>query len=344
MKYITQTGDYLTAYQFCLSHGGQFFPSKKNDGSNTVVVGSKCYTFWDKASRMRQLVIKLCDFFGIDSEHMTGGRLVKYFINEILELPYKGTFFDKSYRRLAMSGKHWHFAKCKTYTYKDCLEIDLSSAYFSSLFSFPSLLYSHRIKYQEDNGSLSLLKEITPLLPKWFRLQFLGSICSWKHIYYVRNSNDKESKELVLKTRHHIEYGAAFNAGHRAVLRNYKIMQKISELGGDYIVRMHTDSFFIDITAPSWISEMILVYLGQKDIDYKVKGVGRCFFFDLNTGFIGNKFIGAPSEVIYLMREKGIKMKNNEYNRNCLDTFAKNHSTKSSKLVESAKQLSLFAA
>ena len=318
MEYITKWGDYLSAYHFCLEHGGQLFCGNGKDSANVVLIGKKCFTFWRKDSKRLIEVQQLATYFGINPEGQTGGRIARWVIDELLQLPYKETFWSKNYRNLAKNGSHWHYSKCDCKQYFWGVEIDIKSAYFSSLLTFKSLLYQPSIGYISDNNAIDNLKSLYPFLPKWFRLQLLGCIASWRVYYLCRDKKNPTRQELLIKTRFFIKYNAAFNAVHRAILRNYKIMQRINEIGGKHIRRMHTDSFLLDVDIPDVVEKAIFDYLLEKQLTYSVKGYGYCFFWDLNTGFIGNKLVGAKPDIVQNMRSDNVKMKRKESNDKAL--------------------------
>jgi hypothetical protein len=314
MKYFTLSGDYLTAYHFCLKNGGQFFPGHGKDSANVCLIGQNCFTFWEENSRKKQEVAELAQFFGLDPEGQTGGRIARWVIDELIAIPYQNTFWNRTYRNLAKQGNHWHYLYCDSMKPFWGIEVDLKSAYFTSLFALPTFLFQPEKGYMEDGGALDNLKELYPHFPKWFRLQFLGCLASWRIFYFCRDKSRPESNELVKKHRNTIKYNAAFNVAHRAILRNYKIMKKIHEIGGEYIRRMHTDSFFIDHDIPEQVELALWRYVDSKNVRYTVKGFGRAFFWDINTGFIGNKFVGAKIDVVEKMRKDDVKMKSKEAN------------------------------
>lgn len=321
MKYTTMFGDYLEAYQFCLQNGGQLFVGNGKDSANVVVIGSNCYTFW-KADSKRLLEVKdLALQFGINPEGQTGGRIARWIIDDLLKLPYEKTFWSKTYRNLAKSGKHWHYLYCQEKESFWGLEIDLKSAYFSSLFSFKSMLFHPLTGYLSDNNALDNLKILYPQFPKWFRLQFLGCLSSWRVFYFCRDKTLKDSKELIQKQRYFIKYNAAFNVAHRAILRNYKIMKKLHEIGGKHIRRIHTDSLLVDSAITLEVEQRLFAYIEDKGLKYSIKGFGRCFFWDVNTGFIGNKFVGAPIDVSDNMRAMGLKMASKRKNNEVLEDY-----------------------
>lgn len=308
MNYTDLEGDYLVAYSDVLRYGGQLYPGNGKDSAAVVVRGSNCFTYWKKDSRRKQEVKELCNFFHLESYGKTGGRIARWLVDEVLVLPYHDTYWHPTYRALAKSGKHWHYSHCDSRQNFWGIEVDIKSAYISSLFAQNSLLYKEGKGYISDNGALDNLKLLTPNLPKWFRLQLLGLLSSWRFTFLARDKSDSNSNELKLKYYYKVSYNAAFNAVHRAILRNYKIMQKIHQIGGQYIRRMHTDSFFLDVDCPEEIENKIWQYIEEKQLKWDIKGCGRCFFFDLNTGFIGNKFVGAPIDVASHMREENIKI------------------------------------
>ncbi len=320
MRYFSIVGDFLTAYQFCIKNGGQLFCGNGKDTASVCVVGSNCYTFWAADSKRKQQVYELASYFGLEPDAQTGGRIARWLIDELIEIPYSKTFWNRTYRNLAKSGTHWHYLHCDCKQQFYGFEVDLKSAYFSSLFSFPSLLYQPEIGYLDDAGAMDNLKSLYEHFPKWFRLQLLGCISTWRSFYYCRDKHSPDSKELVMKTRYFIKYNAAFNVVHRAILRNYKIMAKIHQIGGKYIRRIHTDSFFVDYDIPESIERRLWEYVESKRLKYSIKGFGSCFFWDVNTGFIGNKFVGASIDVAARMRTDEIKMKSKETNEKILDT------------------------
>jgi hypothetical protein len=353
MKYFTLEGDYLTAYHFCLKNGGQMFAGNGKDSANVCLVGQNCFTFWEKGSKRKEEVANLALYFNLDPEGMTGGRIARWVIDELIQIPYDGTFWNKTYRNLARQGNHWHYLHCHTKTPFWGIEVDIKSAYFSSLFALPTFLYQPEKGYLEDNGALNNLKELYPFFPKWFRLQFLGCLSSWRIFYFCRDKHLPNSQELVRKHRNNIKYNAAFNVAHRAILRNYKIMQKVHQIGGEYIRRMHTDSFFLDCDIPVEVETELWRYVESKGLKYSVKGFGRAFFWDINTGFIGNKFVGAKIDVAARMREDNIKMKTREANEIVLQRqspFIENSQTavnslncNDSNLSGDTRQLELFS-
>ena len=321
MNYTDLIGDYAIAYQDVLIHGGQLYPGNGKESASVVVRGNDCFTYWNAHSKRYWEVQELCKFFNLEPQGKTGGRIARWLIDEILQLPYKTTFWNKQYRAIAKSGHHWHYNHVQPWKPFFGIEVDLKSAYFSSLLQGKSLLYQPGSGYLKDNNALETLGELIPNLPKWFRLQLLGVLASWRFQFLAKDKKNADNKELIWKQYHVINYNGAFNAVHRAIIRNYKIMEKIHSIGGEYIRRMHTDSFFLDCDCPRQIEDKIWSFIDEKKVKYDVKGAGHSFFFDLNTGFVGNRIVGAKIDVIDQMKSNNIKMKNNPINSKLLDRF-----------------------
>lgn len=321
MHYTDLVGTYATAYADVLANGGQLYPGNGKDSANVVVRGQHCFTYWAKGSKRRQEVVDLCRYFNLDPYGKTGGRIARWLIDDLLKLPYKQTFWQKQYRDLAKQGGHWHYTYVESGKSFIGIEVDLKSAYMVSLFAGKSLLYQQGKGYFDDQGALENLQVLTPELPKWFRLQLLGCLASWRITFLARDKKNLENKELTVKQFHEISYGAAFNAVHRAILRNYKLMQKIHQIGGQYIRRIHTDSFFMDCDIPPKLENLIWEYMESKQAQWDIKGCGYSYFFDLNTGFIGKRIVGSALEVVDLMREKDIKKNRSSYDNETFQRF-----------------------
>jgi len=321
MYYIDKIGEYHHAYAEVLANGGQLYPGNGKDSANVIVRGKQCITYWAKGSKRRQEVSDLCNYFHIPSEGKTGGRVARWLISDCLKLPYHGTFWQKRYRNIAKMGTHWHYLHVEPRKRFFGIEVDLKSAYISSLFAGKTLLFHDSKGYIEDNHCLENLKLITPELPKWFRLQLLGCLSSWRVTFFTKDKKNPNSKELIAKRYHNIEYGAAFNAVHRAIIRNDKIMEKIHQLGGEYIKRIHTDSFFLDCDVPRSTEDLIWSYLEEKKLKWDIKGCGYSYFYDVNSGFVGKKFVGSALDVTEKMRETGIKKKRSSYDEKTMNRF-----------------------
>ena len=323
MQYSIKEGKYWHAYQDVLINGGQLFPGRGKDSSHTVLRGKQIIIYWPKNSKRRHQVKELCDFFGLESETYTGGRLARWLIENLLELPYKQTFWNKNYRALAKKGEHWHYLYCEPLKLFYGIEVDLKSAYFRSLLQGKSLLYYPGRGYLNDDGAIEHLAFLEPFLPKWFRLQLLGIMASWRMRFMCRDKKNPDNKELIFKQRMHIEYNAAFNATHRAILRNYKLLAKIKEIGGEYIRRVHTDSFTMDADIPESIEISIWNYLEDNQAEWDIKGAGRCYFIDVNAGFVGRKIIGSWVQVFEELEERSIKIEKDCNSRPVLDRWEK---------------------
>lgn len=321
MKYFDLQGGYYDALLRLKADGGQLFVGNGKDSAVVVVQGQTCFTYWQKGSKRYQEVKQLAENFRLDTLGKTGGRLARWLVSDFLALPYKDTFWQRNYRELAKKGNHWHYMHCEPWKSFIGCEFDLKSAYLSSYFQGKSMLYQSGIGWLDDGGALENLKAINHQLPKWFRLQLLGTMASWKIQFYTRNKLNPDSDIPVLNERKFIDYGAAFNAVHRAILRNYKIMEKIHQIGGEHIKRMHTDSFTLSLECPEKTERKIFDYLESKGLQVDIKNCGKAFFFDVNCGFIGRFFVGSKNDVVELMRENNLKMHREKINKQVQDRF-----------------------
>lgn len=321
MNYYDLVGGYVQAYQNVLDNGGQLYPGRGKQSASVVVQGKNCYTYWPEGSKRRREVQELSAFFNLDSHGKTGGRLARWLIDTGLGIPYKGTYWSAQYRQMAKSGHHWHYSYVEPNKHFVGLEMDIKSAYTSSLLAGKSLLYHPSKGYLPDNNALENLSVLLPDLPKWFRLQLLGCLSTWQITFLARSKDPKKSLELELKSYKQIPYGAAFNATHRAIYRNYKIMERIHKIGGEYIKRMHTDSFMLDVKCPRKVAEELKSYILDKGLRLDVKRTGLSYFFDLNTGFCGKQFIGAAIDVMDSMKQANVKMQDTSYPPELVDVY-----------------------
>lgn len=296
-KYFQYQATYPEALAEFLLSGGLFFPSKTPDAPSTIVRGRSIFTYWPPQSALRAKVLSLALTFGCEHPAPTVGRVCRWFISDFLELPFEGTAWAKSYRALAAKGTHWHYLYVDTRDSYLGVEIDLKSAYFSSYLRGGSLLYSPRYGYLDDGLARDKLVAFLELVPKWFRLSMLGILAGHRMKFCTRGLTTSGTAELLFKSIPKISYGAAFNAAHRAIVRNYKILQKVHSLGGEWVRRIHTDSFFLDAHCPDVQERRIFDYLSDKGCEFSVKGVGNAYFWDVNTGIIGRKYVGAKAEV-----------------------------------------------
>lgn len=305
-KYFDLEGDYMTACDALLEGGGQLFTSGGKHGPHTLVRGSNIYTYWPKNSLSRGQLIEACKALDINPEGMTGGRLCRLILKDIVGLKHKGTFFSDRHKALAKDGYHWHYTKLIPGQHGNCLEFDIKSAYFSSLFRFPSLLLSNSGKFVSDDGAMENLKALNPLLPKWLRLQLLGVLSAHERRYFVVK-DDGKGKRMKMVVQHEIAYGQAFNTAHESILNLYKLMQRIDLIAGDYCVRMHTDSFTLKSDLPLEVFDEICELIVNFGSDLWLKKQGHCTFFDLNTGLIGKQCIGAKIACLDELKDSGLE-------------------------------------
>lgn len=296
-QYYEAQATYCEALAEFLIKGGLFFPAKTPDAPSTIVRGHSIYTYWPPESALRQKVKALALTLGCEHPSPTVGRLCRWLVSDFLELPHKGTAWAKSYQSLAHKGSHWHYLYVDTRDSYFGVEVDLKSAYFASYLKGSSLLYSPRHGYLPDGLAKDKLVAFLELIPKWFRLSLLGVLAGHQLKFCAKADVPGDTPVLLYRSIPRISYGAAFNAAHRAILRNYKILQKIHYLGGEWIRRIHTDSFFLDAYCPDSVERRIFDYLLEKNSEYTVKGVGNAYFWDVNTGIIGRKYVGAKAEV-----------------------------------------------
>lgn len=307
-KYVTLSGSREAAELHLLRTGGQLYPGRSQDHPSTVVCGSVVTTYWPPGSKLRGQVIEIAKVLGQEAEHATVGRLGRTLVNDILQLPYQGTYFGLKWRSLAIGGTHWHYQHVRPGKYEYAMEIDLRSAYFASLVSQESLLLNQHGQWLDDNGALENLKTLMPLLPKPFRLALLGQIASWRNYYYTVDKTNPDASSLILKCRKQIKFGAAFNAVHRAILHVYKTMERCHLIIGDDCVRVHTDGMIVDCcNGMKWESELD-DFLRAQGFEYSIKGQGSTWLYGLNCGIIGRKVMGVRTEVAGLAREAGVKI------------------------------------
>ena len=305
---VIHEGEYADALARFLEIGGQFYPARHPQGSNTIVCGNRTEIFWKKDSPLRIQLLQAARMFGYDSEDITASKLCRKILSEVVKLDTEKTYFSKHFQSMARDGGHWHYTHIETGYHPFLIEFDLKSAYFTSLFHGKSLLYHERGGFQDDGGALENLRQLNPLIPKWLRLTLLGVIAAHKMQFYKLNKDKPNEPELTLCSIPKIQYGAAFNAAHKAINRTHQCMRKIHEIGGEYIKRIHTDSFAVTPDLPYAAERRIFQFLSDNDYHFSVKGVGSSHFLDLNSGLIGNKVIGSREQVITELRENQIKV------------------------------------
>ena len=307
--YATEIGGYPAALAYALKIDGQLFTGKTRDSAHTVVRGSNVVTFWEENSSARKNVLNAAKIFNFDGEHLTSGRLSRKILKEIVGLDAKGTYYGRSYRKLARNGFHWHYMKCIPGYHPYLIEFDLKSAYLTSLLKGRTFFYHELYGWQDDSGALENLREIEPLIPKWLRLTMLGIIASHKTTHYRVTKNEDGGVVITPKTISKVDFGAAFNAVHGAILRTYRTLKRVDEIAKGSCARIHTDSFAISPEIEEKKEAEIFELLSSKGFDTSVKASGSAHFINLNEGCIGKKLIGAKHEVESRFREENIKVR-----------------------------------
>lgn len=306
MKHYSKEGDYLTALSHLLEQGGQLYPGRHKGSSNSVIQGNKCTTYWAKDSGMRTKVLLLAAEFGLEPEHQTYSRMAKWYIEKILDLKYKETYHCKEFKNLAKDGYHWHYTYFKQGDLGYCFELDVSRAYLTSLLSGKSLFYDKYRKWIDDGGALENLRNSEHLLTRDFRMVLVGTLASYSKNFQIRTQTPKGAWIPENKSINWVSYGAAFNAAHGAILRLYNIMRKAHNIGGEDIVRMHTDSLLIKASIDNVKLQKLISHFLKNGFQLKTKAEGRAYFFDLNCGFVGRKPYGFKKPLLSAMREKKV--------------------------------------
>lgn len=307
VRYFTKIGEWEDAVEELEEKGGMLFPGKDRDSPISIVRGSIVTTYWVADSWKRGELIKYCRQLGFHNEEaqdMTGGRLARWYIKNALRLPYRETLPGEKYIKLAKDGFHWHYQHCEPGNYSFGCEIDLKSAYLSALLSGESLLLNDAGQWLDDNGALERLRKHSETMPKWFRLTLLGVLAGHR-LGYLHRDKSKETFELKYSEQKKIEYGCAFNAVHRAIFRNWRIMKELHEIMGTSAKRLHTDSILvcIDKNYDPYQEEKMFEKIKEYGLKTTLKRSGRVALKDLNCGFIGGKLIGAKPDVMEFMRE-----------------------------------------
>lgn len=307
--YYTEYGGYAAAVNCALTIKGQFFPGRSKDSAHTVVRGSEVYTFWEEDSVLRKNVILAAKQYNYDPEHMTAGRLCRSILRDIVGLHPKGTFYGRTYRKLSNDGFHWHYQHVEPGYHPYLVEFDLRSAYMTSLMAGRTFFYHEVYGWQDDGGALECMREIYPTMPKWLRLTMLGIIASHRTTFYKIEEVGKGQIEMKPTTINKIEWGAAFNAVHGAILRTWRTMEKIHQIGGKHVKRMHTDSFAVSPELDYKAEGEIFELLSSKGFDVSIKASGSALFINLNEGVIGRKLIGSKHELEETMKLRNLKIK-----------------------------------
>jgi hypothetical protein len=294
--YQEKEGGYSAALSELLDKGGQLYGGDSEGGCTTVVRGCYVSRYWEPKSAKKGKMIEACQTFGYEPYGMTGGSLCRKILDDIICLPYKNTRFSNVYRDIAIKGTHWHYQHCVTGDHGKTIEYDLTSAYMTQFLRLPTMILLGKDEFSDDNGAMERLREIMPIFPKWLRVQFLGILASHQRTTITREK--KDSEWIIKKTQTpSITYGGAFNAAHRAILRVYRLMQKVHELSGNDCKRIHTDSFLLSQSISISKLQSIFDFLESNEQELQIKAIGRSYFFDLNEGLIGTKIIGCKPMV-----------------------------------------------
>jgi len=339
-SYEFREGGYLEALAAFSEMGGRFFPQRSPDSPSTIVSGNRCVTYWDSRSRLLPKCINLCKTLDLEWNGQSPGRIARQILTTIVGLQKQKHGWGKLYASLARKGFHWHYTYVETGYHPYLLEFDLKSAYFTSLFQGRSLLYHDYKGFVDDCGMLENLKAIETLLPKFMRLIILGVVASHKMQFYTIDRTVEDSFAMRLSTVPNIEYGMAFNAAHKAIRRTYELMRKIHSIGGDYVKRIHTDSFALTHDTPAKIESEIFGLLERNGYPVSIKAQGSAHFLSLNEGIIGTKLIGAKDLVFKEFREKQIKIPKHELDYEAYRRWTERQAEIESKLeqVEAQRQ------
>lgn len=306
--YITLEGDQNDGFLQLKKEGGQLFPAKYETGSTTHVRGSRVTTYWGKNSPIRRNVMALAREWNLEPEHQTYGRLAKWYIKNILDLKYKNTYWHNQFRAMAKDGFHWHYLHWVPGDHGYCFEWDIKAAYLTSILQGKSLFYDGYKGYVEDFGALETLRGSLDLLPKEFRLILIGILASHQYRYWINDKKQDSEGVPARVEKNWIEYNACFNAVHGGIYRLWLLMRKLHEIGGDYIVRCHTDSLLIKEDIPPDRLQKIADLICSKGHQITIKAEGRAVLFDLDCGFIGNKPLGGIKLLADRMREQNITL------------------------------------
>ncbi len=316
MNYFDLEGDYHDACSALLKLGGQLYHGGVKDGAITHILGNNCFTYWQPGSKRRGQVIEACRQYGYSAEGMTGGRLARKLLKDVIGLDYKNTQFSMNWREIAKKGDHWHYQKCIPGEHGYTFEIDIKSAYFAALLHYDSLMCDANGKDIDDNGALERLRILAPEMPKWLRLQLLGCLASHEKKFMVRSERGG-IPIAVSRITQQISYGAAFNAAHRAIRRNWRFMKFLDSKLGDDCVRMHTDSFTVKADWSAETEAEIWKILARNGYDCAIKRFGRTYLFDLNRGVIGSKIIGTKEELVECIEQFGKLKKGEDLQEDC---------------------------
>ncbi len=297
MKYETHHTGYAGALVCLQEKGGTMFPRKGKDGVSTVNSGQTTYSFWEPNSVNYHRCKQLAEQLNFPHEHFTSGRIAKYILKDICGLNPEGTYVEPRILELARDGFHWHYTHVETGYHPYLLEFDLCQAYATTLVKYENFFFNMSIPTPHDSDSLTNLRELLPVLPKWMRMVMLGIIASHRMTFATMPNRASGDCSLKWVTISKVNYGAAFNQVHRAILRLYRFCQRLHEIGGHHIKRMHTDSFALCGECPSSVESSIFDFIQEGGYEVTCKAQGTSHFLSLNSGIVGRKFIGVPCEV-----------------------------------------------
>lgn len=297
MKYFTEHTGYAGATDCLATIGGQLFPSRRRDGVSTIVKGKECYSFWDANSKSYAKCKLLAEEMNFPHEHFTPGRVAKFILEEVVGVDPKLGTPDRRFIQLARDGFHWHYQHVIPGYHPYLMEFDLCAAYMTSLVKYESLYFSMNQKTKMETRSIENLRAVLPSVPKWIRLIMLGQMAAHRMTFATMPNRLSGDYSLKYQTINKISYGYAFNRAHQAILRVYRVLQRVHSIGGLSIARCHTDSFAMSPEIDAQAESEIFNYLDDEGFSYSVKAQGSAHFFDLNSGIIGRKFVGVPFEI-----------------------------------------------
>jgi len=300
--FFAHSGSYYDAMEFHRNNGGMLYEPKTIEHHTTIRVGSHTHTFYPPNSYPVAQARQLAKQFGLPDElviHMTASRLSRWYIDNILRLPYQNTFWARDYQDLAKQGYHWHYLYAEPGRHGHCFEIDLKSAYATAWVNRPSLLFDHRYqRFLKDGGAVNRLKEDLPYLPKWFRLALLGVISGhcMRFKVHKKGASGYYPEE---KIQNRISYGAAFNAAHIAVWKVYNVMQELHKIFGSHVKRAHTDGMIISIDATGdETADIAHEFIREKGFEYSLKASGQTWVKNVGEGICGGKCFGQKQSVL----------------------------------------------
>ncbi|MBD2730934.1 hypothetical protein H6G96_32605 [Nostoc sp. FACHB-892] len=322
-------GGYADALRMMEEKGGMVFPPRadaKNVQHTTLQIGNRSITFWPEGSESRlEELRQLGEVLGLE-EHdplsYTPGRLARRFLEEVIRAndfsvdphPRKyARYWGDKYLKMAQDGSHWHYIYYQPISEPVyAIELDLKSAYFTSLLSFDSLFYHQDKGFRPDGGALERFRQLAPILSQYkdFRLQLLGILAQ----YEKRFEKFDENLQLVRKTQPDIAWGSAFNATHKAIKNVFDSMQHCHQMLGKYLLRSHTDCLLIRADTPEEVENRVVSYLNRKSFTLackKQKGkhkFGLSKFWDINTGIIGRHPVGGKITVEEFLERDGISV------------------------------------